>query len=143
MVWPRERCEYLVNSWREGWSFSELANAIGERFGICLTRSAIAGKINRMNLSNVERVKRPTIRKPRLVATLPAKQVKREPVKPEPPPRVPLKPRMIDILELTRYTSRYPYGDTPPYLYCGCPPLKGSPYCVDHTELCWNHPPLT
>jgi hypothetical protein len=50
---------------------------------------------------------------------------------------------MIDILELTRHTCRFPFGDQPPYLYCGCPPLKGSPYCRDHTELCWNHPPLT
>jgi GcrA cell cycle regulator len=136
-IWPRERCDYLAEVWREGFSFSELAQAIAERFGVYLTRSAIAGKVGRMNLRDIERVKRaPKVRAPRQLSAAVTKQVKPE------PPRAPLKPRMIDILELTKYTCRYPYGDTPPYLYCGCPPLKGSPYCRDHTELCWNHPPL-
>jgi hypothetical protein len=49
---------------------------------------------------------------------------------------------MIDILELKAETCRYPYGDLPPFRYCGCPILKGSPYCSTHTAVCWNHPPL-
>jgi GcrA cell cycle regulator len=140
-IWPRERSEYLAALWRSGHSFSQIAKFINEAFGLELTRSAVAGKVGRMGLHAKDRVTH-QLPQPRAIraqrslsaaATKPARE----------PPRVPLKPRMIDILELTSYTCRYPYGDRPPYAYCGCPPLKGSPYCRDHTELCWNHPPLT
>ena len=137
--WPRERADLLAHLWPEGWSFTELAIRINDECGTCFSRSAIAGKVNRMQLKTIERERRPSrLRAPRkVVAVVPAK-----PVKQEPAPRVPLKPRMIDILELKADTCRYPYGDLPPFRYCGCPILKGSPYCRDHTAVCWNHPPL-
>jgi GcrA cell cycle regulator len=136
-IWPRERCEYLAAIWRSGYSFSELAGMISEAFGIPLTRSAIAGKVSRMNLRAMERIKRePKLRAPRQLsaaATKPAPVARK---------RVPCEPRMIDILELKADTCRFPYGDLPPFRYCGCPILKGSPYCSTHTAVCWNHPPL-
>jgi hypothetical protein len=139
-IWPRERCEFLHALWQSGYSFSQVAKFINEAFGVELTRSSVAGKVGRMGLHAKDRVckQSPTLRVIRAQRSLSAAASKpaRE------PPRVPLKPRMIDILELSKFTCRYPYGSEPPYLYCGCPPLKGSPYCVDHTELCWNHPPL-
>jgi hypothetical protein len=135
-IWPRERCEFLHALWQSGYSFSQVAKFINEAFGVELTRSSVAGKVGRMNLRDIERVKRaPKVRAPRQLSAAASKPARE-------PPRVPLKPRMIDILELSKYTCRYPFGDTPPYLYCGCPPLKGSPYCRDHTKLCWNHSPL-
>jgi GcrA cell cycle regulator len=138
-IWPRERIDYLAEIWREGFSFSELADCIASRFGVAVTRSAVAGKVNRMKLSTIKRIRRlPKARTPQTLAA--ATTLK--PARQAPPPRPALKPLMIDILELTRHTCRFPYGDVPPYLYCGCPPLKGSPYCVHHTKLCWNHSPL-
>ena len=139
-IWPRERCEYLASIWRSGYSFSELAGMIGEAFGVQLSRSAIAGKVARMNLSSIERMSRaPQARAPRAPRQLSAAATKPAPVARK---RVPCEPRMIDILELKADTCRFPYGDFPPLRYCGCPILKGSPYCRDHTEICWNHPPL-
>ena len=140
-LWPRERCEYLAALWRAGYSFSQAAKAINEAFGVELTRSAVAGKVERMGLHAKNRV---THQPPQPRAVRAQRSLSAAASKPaREPPRPRLKPRMIDILELTKYTCRYPYGDTPPYLYCGCPPLKGSPYCVHHTSLCWNHSPLT
>ena len=138
-IWTRERMDYLLQSWRDGWSFSELALRLNEQFGCFLSRSSVAGKVARMKLANDERIKRaPRVRAPRAARSLAAAASPR----PTPAPRVPLKPRMIDMLELSRHTCRYPYGDTPPFRYCGCPPIKGSPYCREHTSVCWNHPPL-
>ena len=138
--WSREPTDLLAKYWPEGWSFRELAIRINNECGTCFTRSAVAGKVARMHLSTVERMSRaPRARPPRAPRQLSAAATKPAPVARKP---LPCEPRMIDILDLRADTCRFPYGDFPPFRYCGCPILKGSPYCRDHTVICWNHPPL-
>jgi hypothetical protein len=43
----------------------------------------------------------------------------------------------LDIMDLDSSTCRWPFGDRPPYLYCGDTPFDGSPYCRKHTKLAW------
>jgi hypothetical protein len=142
--WTREQSDYLASVWRAGYSFSELAQFLNEQFGVSYyTRSAIGGKVARMALRNEARVPRaPKPRARRVIhLTVPSKPVKQA----DPPSRDPARePRIwCELIELTRFTCRYPYGDRPPFAYCGCPVIEGSPYCPFHTRLCWNNPPPT
>jgi GcrA cell cycle regulator len=43
----------------------------------------------------------------------------------------------IALIDLNQNHCRYPEGDDP-ILFCGQPALKGSPYCVTHTKLCYD-----
>jgi len=43
----------------------------------------------------------------------------------------------LGIMDLDSTTCRWPFGDDPPYLYCGDTPFDGSPYCRKHTKLAW------
>ena len=43
----------------------------------------------------------------------------------------------IALVDLGQEHCRYPDGD--PVLFCGQPPLKGSPYCHKHHRICFIH----
>jgi len=139
-VWPREAMDYLVQSWRDGWSFSELAERINERFGVCRTRSAIAGKVARMALKTTEprtRVAPKAPRAPRKIVALSAE------ASPRPAPRCDhvLPPTIWkNLLELVDSDCHYPFGETVPFPFCGLPAIPGLPWCPYHAKLCYNHP---
>ena len=137
-AWPQPHVDFLATTWREGWSFSELAGFLAEQFGIRYTRSAIAGKIGRMALKNAARVKRaPKPRAKRKPVALSAAVT--QPAREDPPVRC--EPRVwLDIYQLGKDTCRFPFGDRPPFDYCGAMPVEGSHYCPKHTRLCLNYP---
>lgn len=45
-------------------------------------------------------------------------------------------PLNISLAELHSATCHYPYGDTPPFAFCGHATLDGATYCDLHHELC-------
>ena len=42
---------------------------------------------------------------------------------------------MKTLLELEDHDCRYPFGETSPYTFCGCPTLDGLSYCEPHQRL--------
>ena len=42
----------------------------------------------------------------------------------------------LSLIDLDQTTCRYPDGDNP-ILFCGQPPVKGSPYCSEHHQICF------
>lgn len=59
-------------------------------------------------------------------------------VKPTPfvcAPVVNLEPLNISIYELTEISCRYPFGDLPPFTFCGLT-NDGGPYCAKHRQIC-------
>jgi GcrA cell cycle regulator len=45
-----------------------------------------------------------------------------------------IRPKHIGLFDLTKNTCRWPYGEGPVFTFCGCTPIKGSPYCFHHDE---------
>ena len=142
LLWSRERIEYLAQEWRHGWSFAELRDSINERFGSCLTRSAIAGKVARMGLKTTEPRTRIAPKPPRAPRKVVQLTIAAKPVKQVSPPPDVLPPTIWkDLLELKDGDCRYPYGNTVPFPFCGLPAIPGLPWCPFHARLCYNHPP--
>ena len=44
----------------------------------------------------------------------------------------------LTLLELKHTSCRYPFGERPPYLYCGKPSQKAKPYCSDHCDVVYG-----
>ena len=117
-------------------SLQAIADAMNARFGVQLTRNAMIGKAHRIGVS-IAHADRLIQRKPRVRKSPPI-----DPAAPEaaPPPPVKREPRRpLEIIELGYDTCRYPYGDTPPYLYCGEEVHHGA-YCEEHAAVCYMRP---
>lgn len=67
---------------------------------------------------------------------LPQRRMKR--VLPNPqanPAPSPFNPRMIPFSKLKDGLCKYPYGESPPYHFCGCKSVKGLSWCVEHLRI--------
>ena len=153
-VWTDERVEELKKLWKEGLTASQIAKRLGlAEFNFPDGgRSALLGKVHRLNLSTREE-------KPRI----PREYTKREaPTKPTAPstelvakvketvwqkPKVTEKlpepePLMLDeggrvtILHLSDKTCKWPIGDPgkEDFCFCGRTPRDKSPYCEYHAR---------
>jgi len=132
-TWTEERVERLRTLWADGLSLTVIARELGDG----VTRSAVAGKLSRL-----EGIKqRPTVVR---VSPPPRPKVVREPPpvveKPQPaiaaaemwhalPGTVP-----ISLEDLTRDLCAWPINDTKPYLFCGCKVARGS-FCAAHASV--------
>ena len=47
-----------------------------------------------------------------------------------------VQPHHISLQQLDSGTCHFPYGDWPPYTFCGRKTLKGLSYCAHHAALC-------
>ncbi len=149
VMWSEEAVDHLHFLIAEGLPQS----AIGARLG--MTRSAIAGKIDREGLVLMRSAKNPDRpvqaptrvrkRKPKLAA-MPSRTASR-PSKPEPcrpPPDVVLPDSVpIDLMGLNAATCRWPIGDPcePGFFFCGAPPRDGKPYCGGHCAIAYYNTP--
>jgi GcrA cell cycle regulator len=131
-------------------SCAQLAVQINRDFGTAYSRNAVIGKLARMGLVAKNRPGRNTIgksrtpreRKPRnriIQANGNSNRLRIiESVESEPIALrcAAVEPLNILLDELTAATCHYPYGDTPPFFYCGHATLDGATYCDLHHELC-------
>jgi GcrA cell cycle regulator len=149
VAWTDDRVATLTRLHEAGLSCSQIAAELGD-----CTRNAVIGKLHRLGLPQVnkpgnsyhfkEKKDRPAQRerKPRLriIAAHSKSQFQRvvetvesEPIKLRCAAVVPLN---ISLEQLHKGTCHYPYGDAPPFAYCGHAALDDRPYCDLHHELC-------
>jgi hypothetical protein len=117
-------------------SFTEIANQLSEEFMVKLTKNACIGKARRLGLKERARVAPPLPRKgqkrggsryrpPPVV--LPGWQVE--------PPRLPAHADRITIYQLKSGVCHFPFGERPPYAYCGHTTRRGLPWCPHHETV--------
>jgi GcrA cell cycle regulator len=153
--WAPEHSEALREGIARGRSYSEMADAINEKFGTCYTRNATIGRGKRMGLGGVGRSNdRPRLpqrsKAPKLLETGVRKSHARHALEAgEPPPPVKrvktiklrcvgVSPRLVSLIDLEDGDCHYPYGgdkDGEAIAFCGHPRLEGSCYCAPHFHL--------
>jgi GcrA cell cycle regulator len=161
-IWTDELIAELTRFWAEGYSSSIIAEKLG------ITRNAVVGKINRLDLPTPlvpkttrirntgtgERKRAPRQAKPRkqVIKTYQSIRAVRvngnsdsmrlimSPVANLPELRcVEIDPLLISLEDIRKGECRYPYGDGP-FLFCGHVAVEGSSYCKPHKALC-SEPP--
>ncbi|WGR93144.1 GcrA family cell cycle regulator [Bradyrhizobium sp. ISRA443] len=158
--WLPEHSAALRDLRARGMSYSEIADAINERFHTAYTRNAALSRGQRMGLGGLERLEpslpnrvgRPESTVPVLPRIEVSREVRREAMAdmvrwPKPfsgegeAPKlrcVEITPRHLSLVELERGDCRYPYGgdrDDEPITFCGHPRRPGSSYCTPHFHL--------
>ena len=124
--WTDEKEAILRKMWKEGASCLAVARELGGGF----TRSAIAGKVQRLGLDKRrDDAPRAMRRKAAYFATNITKKKKFQAVAPTPAAdTVPAEFRGLTFAQLEPWHCRYPRGEKAPYLYCGAPKVRDS-YC--------------
>lgn len=121
MIWDKNAVETLTKLVKTDVPFSTIADILG------CTRNAAIGKANRLKVR-----KHPTLIKI---------QYKAEPVKPVVPvvtPVIQFKPGQVMMVNLKKNHCRYPIGDGKDIKFCGDTKLHDSPYCKEHTAICFS-----
>ena len=127
-------------------SFAEIAEILSREFGLKLTKNACIGKGRRLGLEQRPRGTTKPGPKPRA-------KPKRRP--PEPPAEVvpvvlpawqvetPILTgcNRITIYQLQRGVCHYPFGEKPPYAYCGNTTSRQSPWCPHHLRVVYPRGP--
>ena len=111
------------------------ASGIASRLGV--TKNAVIGKVHRMKLTITNRKPAPPATA-RVRVRWPAAKQRPLPhvVAPVASP-IELAPLGLRIEQLESGVCRYPYGEFPPFLYCGQTTKPGSPYCPWHHARCF------
>lgn len=144
--WTDDHIRYLRDLMKMGgYSRSQIAYLINERFRTSYTRNSVIGKCNRMGLTTdapPTPAKGPTkIRKSRRFKNRPkSASAIRAPQHAETlPQREPAgagadnhRESFIDLLDLGPGECRWPTGDGVPYAFCGAPVCPESSYCSEH-----------
>ena len=148
-AWTEERIDRLRRMVADGMTRPAIAEALGT------TKNSVTGKIDRLglrsNLAKVDRGPASEATRPKVARAQPSAPAiaPRPAAKPSVP--VPIQPvvqrlvvpaspvRRVLIEELTDKTCRWPFGDRPPFEYCGAPTEDpGDPkrvYCREHSRL--------
>ena len=154
-VWTAERIDMLKAMWADGHTASIIAAHLGGE----ITRSAVLGKVHRMNAPGEVKIFKSRVIKgpsrPNVVAP-PTKPTRPRtflaPIKVQPSPRLvklmepePLRleqGQKITIFHLSISTCRWPIGDLrdEDFCYCGHEPKAGLPYCEFHAEKAYQKP---
>jgi GcrA cell cycle regulator len=137
-LWPEDQLEKLKKCVDLGYSASETAVALGG-----ITRNSVCGKMHRMGIKSrndkgfepTKRSPRPRVKKQKVSIfatrwgafdkdTKPPEHIHAESVVSD--------PLYIPLAQLNNITCRWPYGESVPYSFCGCP-TTSAPYCAAHT----------
>jgi hypothetical protein len=132
--WSQEDDLELLRLWDKGWSASRIAIRFPGK-----SRNAIIGRVNRLRLKGVPimRRKEPKPGRPPTAAAKGPTGPQHKPAASLPlPATAPTPASAISFEQLGPRTCRYPYGDVPPFLYCGAETWEFSPYCAYHTGKC-------
>jgi len=150
MSWTDDRVDILRKLWTDGLSASQIAAELGG-----VTRNAVIGKVHRLGLSG--RVKGANQsgggRRKNPTKTTGAKTTKSgstggrttnpTPPAPRPAPVVDVPepvPMMLDLLQLTDVTCKFPIGDPQEssFGFCGSKSRDGDPYCEYHCRVAYQ-----
>lgn len=161
--WTKESEEFVVSEYQAGSTASEIASALGRRFHICVSRSAVIGKIHRLlERAKLERRSEPA--KPKLPKAVkveaPPPPPAKKPTNPPPLkhfPKVQTQPSVkgvpqgpltydiheratsdsVDLMNLQSHHCRFPLeDDRNRTFFCGKAKLDGSSYCPEHHARC-------
>jgi hypothetical protein len=118
-------------------SFKDIALQLSQEFGIKLTKNACIGRARRLGLE--QRPRSTPKQKPRKKRTRTTSQLVPRPVvatawKVE-PPTLPAASGRITIYQLSQGVCHFPFGDRPPYAYCGNTARRGMPWCPYHETV--------
>lgn len=142
--WTDTRVARVKELWTKGKSAAWIAAELGG-----VTRNAVLGKVHRMGWANLSPKKkpqpRPTPPRPKIAdrnkvrEAQKIRQIEKEP-KPEPfvARTADVAPLNLDILQLRDTTCRFPYGDEPPFTFCGHPVKPDRPYCEAHCRIVYQ-----
>jgi GcrA cell cycle regulator len=143
-TWTDERLELLKSCFAAGLSCRQIADDIG------VTRNAVIGKLNRLNLTREksgeeQRTDRNETPKGRRRGSVPRLQYQLlQKLYAEPQPAAGDEPihqeHRCSLLELSEQRCRWPIN-TPgekDFCFCGNPPLKDLPYCRGHSRLAYR-----
>ena len=136
--WTEHMIDRLTRLQRAGkLSFAGIAETLSREFGIKLTKNACIGKARRLNLP----LRKPVVaRKPKAEPQVPEIEPENVPhVRPAwtvEPPVLPAASSRITIYQLQRGVCHYPFGNQPPYAYCGnTTATRSSPWCPHHERV--------
>lgn len=135
-VWTRLVVDRFKQLFTDRYSYSQIAKKLSEEFSITLTRNATIGFANRIKMPKRKKTDIP--RKSEVRIDKPGRGG--NPLK-APAPLAPYTPRpevgkgSVTLMQLKPRSCRWPFGDRPPFLYCGCMTVEGHPYCEDHMRL--------
>jgi len=123
MIWDNDAIETLTKMVKTNVPFSTIADILG------CTRNAAIGKANRLQLR-----KHPTLIKIQYkVASVPIKPVVQVVI-----PVIQFKPGQVMMVDLKKNHCRYPIGAGKDIKFCGDTKLHDSPYCKEHTAICFS-----
>lgn len=152
--WTDEKVERLKTMHADGVSASDMARELGAK-----SRNAVVGKLHRIGCVRVApaapgeaKVKAKPARERRKAGGAQLGQVKtrrggkRTPKGPERPPVIapsrfkeafvpPAGAVLVDHKDLTPRMCQWPYGETPPFRFCGKTHVDGRPYCAAHVAV--------
>jgi len=118
-------------------SFKQIADMLSQEFGLKLTKNACIGKGRRLGLEQ----------RPRSTPKPEPEPKKRASSTPELVPRPVVAtawrvdtPILTGCIRITIYQLRqgvchFPFGDRPPYAYCGNTTARGMPWCPHHQTV--------
>jgi GcrA cell cycle regulator len=151
--WTDARIALLTELWLGGVTGGE----IGRQMGV--SRSAVMGKLRRLDMLRRDRPRMPVRRVARLLKTeqaipvpkpvpekVPHKRHLRQNKRPLPPPepyKAPPSPPLpaygtLNLLDLRHNSCRWPEGDGPIFVFCGRPRHHESSYCAEHHAMAHN-----
>jgi GcrA cell cycle regulator len=151
--WAEEHSRALGEFLERGLSYSQIANAINERFNTAYSRNAAIGRARRLGLSGPGQPDRPARPKPQAKpGPVRLHKLRTRPFAKVGPPRpkvleraaalrlrcVEVVPRHLSLLQLEDADCRYPYGgdkEGEAITFCGHPCRDGSSYCTSHFHL--------
>jgi len=144
LTWTVERLELLTRGFAAGLTCRQIADDIG------VSRNAVIGKLNRLNLtrektSGAPRAARKEPAKGRRRGSVPRLQyqllqaVYDDPQAPADEGPIP-DDHVCSLLELSKERCRWPIS-TPgadDFCFCGNTPVEGLPYCQGHTRIAYR-----
>ena len=137
-VWTSELDQRLRELHAEGLKFKLIAAGLNAEYGTTFTRNSCIGRAHRLELPTRAEPTGP-VKKPKPKRNRGQDKARVAPI--PPPVHIPapsLVPGRLTMLQLTRFTCRWPSGDRAPYTYCGDRVEGDGPFCREHAKLAYN-----
>jgi len=133
--WPEEAIALFRRLCEnEASSYSDIAAQMSEQLGVRFTKNACIGKARRLDMPMRKAPDKPRKNAPEpmfhpkpLVWALANNRPQAKPQRGQ-----------VTLMELNRTTCRYPFGDRPPYWFCGQVVREAQSYCAHHCDVAYG-----